>query len=236
MTGSEHKAASQGDVRDAIRISGLCHELDDVAVERLLKIAVPQDYRAREQIFGQGSAANAIYLPCSGSQMVERSVASGQRQVLAFLQRGHYLGFSTSSHYVNSAYTLEASCILRFASQDFFSLAEDYPALRDNIGRISNQVLERVLDHLFAIGQKRAHERVAFLLCQLYAREKTPTEDLLLKLPMRRSDIGDYLGLTLETTSRAFSRLRKDALIDVKGRDHVQILDKEALEALAEVK
>ena len=92
-----------------------------------------------------------------------------------------------------------------------------------------------VMDHLFAIGQKRAHERLAFLVHQLYLRQGRPAPGTVIALPMSRTDIGDYLGLTLETTSRAFSRLRKEGVISTPDHHSVVIEDQEQLEDLAEV-
>ncbi|EED34059.1 transcriptional regulator, Crp/Fnr family [gamma proteobacterium NOR5-3] len=221
--------------RDTLLSSDLCRGLDAALLTQLETIAQPQIFAANQLILRQGRVTDAIYLPCSGSQIVERSAAGGQRQVLAFLQRGDYLGFSTSNQFLYSARALEQSIVLRFPGRDFYALASTAPTLRDNVGQITNQVLARVLDHLFAIGQKRAHERLAFLLWQLWQRQAKDSQRATLELPMRRGDIGDYLGLTLETTSRAFSRLRKDDVIASEGRNRVQILDTEALGRLAEV-
>ena len=179
---------------------------------------------------------DAVFLPCSGCLMVERSGAGGQRQVLAFLYAGYFLGFNTSSRFLYSVVALEKSTVLRFPAENFRKLAQELPALRDNIGRINNLVLSRVLDHLFAIGQKRAHARVAFLLWELWSRAAADGQQHLVHLPMRRADIGAYLGLTLETTSRAFSRLRRDGIIATPDNSSVRILDAGALQELADVK
>jgi CRP-like cAMP-binding protein len=216
--------------------SDLSRGLDAALLAQLEAIAQPHSFAANQLILRQGGEADAVYLPCSGSQIVERSAAGGQRQVLAFLQRGDYLGFSTSNQFLYSARALEKSIILRFPGRDFYALASQAPTLRDNVGQITNQVLARVLDHLFAIGQKRAHERLAFLLWQLWQRQTRDSQTAVLELPMRRGDIGDYLGLTLETTSRAFSRLRADGVIASESRNRVQVLDAQALGRLAEVK
>ncbi len=222
--------------RDTLLISDLCRGLEDEDVARLLAIAQLRGLEADSLILSQGREADAVYLPASGHQLVERSAGNGQRQVLAFLQRGDYLGFSSSQQFLYSARTLTPSIVLRFPARGFYELAEALPALKGNIGQISNQVLARVLDHLFAIGQKRAHARLAFLLWQLWQRVPEKQQaSALIELPMRRVDIGDYLGLTLETTSRAFSRLRDDGLITTAHSQQVQLLDPDALRRLAEV-
>jgi CRP-like cAMP-binding protein len=237
MSGSSSARDSIAELaKNTLFSSDLCRGLDTALLSRLEAIAQPHSFAANQLILRQGREVDAVYLPCSGSQIVERSATGGQRQVLAFLQRGDYLGFSNSNQFLYSARALEKSIILRFPGRDFYALASQAPTLRDNVGQITNQVLARVLDHLFAIGQKRAHERLAFLLWQLWQRQTRNSQTTVLELPMRRGDIGDYLGLTLETTSRAFSRLRADGVIASESRNRVQILDAQALGRLAEVK
>ena len=222
--------------RETLLHSDLCTRLHDAELEALLAIAQFRVAESGAQILVQGAPADAVYLPVSGYQLVERSAGNGQRQVLAFLQRGDYLGFSTSNRFLYSAQALTTSEVLRFPAVQFYALADSVPTLKDNVSQISNQVLARVLDHLFAIGQKRAHARLAFLLWQLWQRLPPAAKDeRRLNLPMRRIDIADYLGLTLETTSRAFSRLRRDGLIKTDHSQTVELLHTEALRELAEV-
>jgi CRP-like cAMP-binding protein len=216
--------------------SDLCRDLSAQQIALLQAAAQPRLYAAGEALVRQGGAIDAVYLPCSGSIMVERSGSNGQRQVLAFLQRGYFLGFNTGDRYLSSAVALEPSHTLRFPIQQFEQLKTDIPVLRDNVGRISNVVLARALDHVFAVGQKRAHARLAFVLWQLWYRASPDGSQKRLILPMRRVDIGDYLGLTLETTSRAFSRLRAERVISTPDKSTVVILDIETLQALADVK
>lgn len=222
--------------RLALEASDLCTGLTPEQVARLRPLAQPRDYRAGDYVLKQGHAADAVYLPCSGCLIVERSSIGGQRQVLSFLQRGYYLGFTSSPHFLYSAMALKKSHLLRFPATPFYALASEIPALKDNVSRINNTVLTRVLDHLFAIGQKRAHARLAFLLWQLRLHASLDGNRELLELPMRRADIGDYLGLTLETTSRAFSRLRREGVIETPSHSTVRVLDSETLQELADVK
>jgi CRP-like cAMP-binding protein len=222
--------------RLALEASDLCTGLASGEIARLRLLAQARDYRAGDFVLRQGRAADAVYLPCSGCIIVERSSIGGQRQVLSFLQRGYYLGFTSSPHFLYSAMALKESHLLRFPAQPFYALAGEIPALKDNVSRINNAVLTRVLDHLFAIGQKRAHARLAFLLWQLRLHANLDGDREILDLPLRRADIGDYLGLTLETTSRAFSRLRRDGVIETPSQNTVRVLDSKTLQELADVK
>ena len=87
---------------------------------------------------------------------------------------------------------------------------------------------------LVSVGQKTAMERIAAFLLNLHARNvNVDTEPDVVKLPMRRSDIGDMLGLTIETVSRTITKLRAMRVIDVVNGTEVHILNSERLEELA---
>ncbi|QFU75537.1 Crp/Fnr family transcriptional regulator [Halioglobus maricola] len=209
--------------------------LSEEEVSAVLALAQVVSVRAGETILRQFDAADAVFLPCSGMILVERSALNGRRQVIDFLRRGDYLGFTATDNYLYSATALEPGTVLRFPRQRFEDACDHIPTLKENLAKINNLVLAGLLDHLFAIGQKRAHERLAFLIHQLQLREHNSDSRQPLALPMNRSDIGDYLGLTLETTSRAFSRLRKEGVISTPDHHSVIVENQEQLDELAEV-
>lgn len=119
-----------------------------------------------------------------------------------------------------------------------------YKALREAV-RTEPAVLEALLDNCDAalgrcrekalmIGRKTASERMAGFLVMMALRIGVPRGDaILLGLPMSRRDIGDSLGLTIETVSRQFSLLRDDRLISTEGRSKVRLLDLPGLESRA---
>lgn len=218
-----------------LRDSDLGVNLGAQDIDSLIAIATLQEFQSGEKILQQFACAGDVYLPCSGMIVLERNAFSGHRQVIGFLKRGDYLGFTPTDSYPYSAVTLVPSTLLKFDRRKFTRLCADIPALQANVSRITNTVLGGLLDHLFAIGKKRAHERVAFLLYQLHQRGADTAKPKAIPLPMKRIDIGDYLGLTLETTSRAFSRLRDEDVIATPDHHSVVILNYTALEELAKV-
>lgn len=220
---------------ETLRHSDVGRGLDEDALQRLLALGQVYTLQPGAEILRQLGHADAVYLPCDGMVMVERNALNGRRQVIDFLRRGDYLGFTATESYLYSATTLEPCTMLKFSRKKFLALCDEIPPLKENMARINNLVLAGLLDHLFAIGQKRAHERLAFLVHQLYLRQGRPAPGTVIALPMSRTDIGDYLGLTLETTSRAFSRLRKEGVISTPDHHSVVIEDQEQLEDLAEV-
>jgi len=220
---------------DTLRSSDVGRGLTEETLDRLLDLGQMQRFQPGEEILRQFGQADAVYLPCSGMVMVERSSLNGRRQIIDFLRQGDYLGFTATDTYLYSATALEPCYMLRFHRRKFTALCDEIPALKENVAWINNRVLAGLLDHLFAIGQKRAHERLAFLIHQLYLRQGRPAPGSVIALPMSRTDIGDYLGLTLETTSRAFSRLRQDEVISTPDHHSVVIEQLDLLIELAEV-
>ena len=219
---------------ETLRGSTLGSGLDEAVLQQLLAVSQLQNHPSGASVLHQQGEANAVYLPCSGMIMIERTAYSGDRQVIDFLSRGDYLGFTSTGQYLYSASTLLPCLLIKFPRGRFDDLCEETPQLKQNVARITNLVLSHVMDHLFAIGQKRAHERLGFLIHAFFQRFGTDTENVI-QLPMNRTDIGDYLGLTLETTSRAFTRLRKEGVISTPDHHSVVIEDLEALQELADV-
>jgi CRP/FNR family transcriptional regulator len=90
-------------------------------------------------------------------------------------------------------------------------------------------------DLMFTTGQRSAIERVAGFLLAFSRRNRRNGENpAALELPMTRADIGDFLGLTIETVSRTLSKLRLVGLIELPKSNHVRLLDIDELESLAD--
>ena len=91
--------------------------------------------------------------------------------------------------------------------------------------------MTRAQEHLLVLGRQNAIERVAAFLVDMTVRQGGLNE---VELPMSRQDIGDYLGLTIETVSRIFSRLRGKGIIKLRGLRTVEIAKLGTLEAMCE--
>ena len=185
-----------------------------------------------ELLCEQYAPADRIYNLIEGMLTVERTTSCGQRQIVAFLFPGDFLGLSFSDEYDYTVRSLTAAKVCAFQRSPFLKVCEQFPTIKSRVSKIHDMILARVLDQLFTLGQKKAHERVSFLLIQLLERQRG-CKDNTLVLHTTRQDIADYLGLTMETVSRAFTRLRQDGLIDLPGSKKVVITDREALRILA---
>ena len=95
--------------------------------------------------------------------------------------------------------------------------------------------LDAARTHLLTIGTRDASGRLASFLLALAKRNERQGQDATeFVLPMRRADIGDFLGLTIETVSRTFSKLKADGVIDLDQGGYVQICDPVALQQIAQ--
>ena len=167
-----------------------------------------------------------------GTLIMERSTSTGRRQVMAFMHPGNFIGIAHNEHYDFTVSALTTAKIREIPVKPFIALQEKSPQLMSNVRRIGGNILAHTLDQVFALGQKKAHERVCFLLKQL-ADRLPPQRNHAIELVMTRQDIADYLGLTIETVSRAFGKLKREGIIEIYSAHTVEILDNKSIEELA---
>ena len=183
-------------------------------------------------LFHQHTPARSVYMLEEGMLMMERSSSTGRRQVMAFMHPGNFIGITHKEHYEFTVSALAPSLVREIPLKPFIALQDELPRLKDNVRSIGGNILAHTLDQVFALGQKKAHERVCFLLKQLSSWQPSQQADRL-ELLMTRQDIADYLGLTIETVSRAFGKLKREGVIDIFSAHTVEILNRDTVEALA---
>ncbi|TXS96415.1 helix-turn-helix domain-containing protein [Parahaliea maris] len=206
--------------------------LSESEVTRLNQISSRRQIPVGGFLMHQHSEANSVYIVEEGVLMMERNSATGRRQVVAFSLSGNFIGIAQNEFYEFSVSALTPVTVKEFPMRAFMELQEQIPQLKDNVRRIGGNILAHALDQVFALGQKKAHERVSFLIQQLLNRKSGPRTRVV-ELVMTRQDIADYLGLTIETVSRAFTKLKQEGIIAIHSAHTVEILDPDALQELA---
>jgi CRP/FNR family transcriptional regulator len=190
---------------------------------------------AKEHAFAEGDVRSHLFRVESGAICLYKVMPDGRRQVLGFAYPGDLVGFGSHAEYQFNAQatkpsrlrSLSWSAVQHTARHDATFGLKLYEA-------ISNE-LAAAHDLLLTTGQRSAAERLAaFLLAMARRAERNGQDAGIIDLPMTRSDIGDFLGLTIETVSRTFTKLRQQGIIDLAQSARVQLLDIEALEELAE--
>ena len=208
------------------------NELAEADIARLDQLVTYRTLAAGEYLFHQHTPGKSVYMLEEGMLMMERSSSTGRRQVMAFMMPGNFIGITYNEHYEFTVSALMPSRVREIPSRPFEALQDEIPKLKENVRRIGGNILAHTLDQVFALGQKKAHERVCFLLKQLSDRFPD-NQRKLIDLVMTRQDIADYLGLTIETVSRAFGKLKREEVINIFAAHKVEILDQEALDEMA---
>ena len=114
----------------------------------------------------------------------------------------------------------------RFPRAALRTLLDDFPLMEKRLLEVASNELVAAQEQMLLLGRKTARERLAsFLLAQ--SRQGMPSghSRQRFRLPMTRIDIADYLGLTIETVSRTFTRLRAEGLIDIVSQSGLVICD-----------
>ena len=187
-----------------------------------------------EHLFHVNDPFQAIYAVRSGSIKTYTPTEDGHEQVTGFHLPGELLGLDAINllHHPCAAKALETTSICEIPFDRLEELSMRLPSLQHQLLKIMSKEILHDQSLLMLLGKKSAEERLAALLLSLSTRYQqrgfSPTD---FYLSMSRNDIGNYLGLAVETVSRLFTRFQDDGLMKV-DRKHILLLDVPALEAL----
>lgn len=187
-----------------------------------------------EHLFSSGDVFTSLYAIRTGFFKTSVSSEDGREQVTGFQMAGEIIGMDgiVSDHHNCNAIALEDAevCVMPFS--DIENLSRELPALQRHVHKIMSREIVRENSVMMLLGNMRAEERLAAFLLnlvqRLHARGLSQSE---LVLRMTREEIGSYLGLKLETVSRAFSKFSDDGIIEVKQR-YVKILSPDVLKKI----
>jgi CRP/FNR family nitrogen fixation transcriptional regulator len=179
---------------------------------------------ANSEIYGQGEKAVALYQVEFGAVRVFRLLADGRRQISGFYVAGEVFGFEADGYHHFFAEAICSSGIRAYRLPPSVEVAHE-------ILPLALQALVRTQEHLLVIGRQNAAERVAAFLVDMMERQGGLRQ---IELVMQRTDIGDYLGLTIETVSRTFSRFKEAGFIRLVNSRTVELVKIDALRSLCE--
>ena len=189
--------------------------------------AVPINYGRNTEIFGERERVQYLYKVVEGAVRTFKILSDGRRQIAGFYLSGDFFGLETENEYTQSAETITKSKVLIIKRDVLAVMARHDPEVARQLLNLTGDELKRVQTHVSLLIQT-ASERVAGFLLDMASR--TGTTDL--ELPMSRQDIGDYLGLTIETVSRVLGDFEAAAAIKRPTAHRVVLCDRAALFAL----
>jgi CRP/FNR family transcriptional regulator len=217
----------------SVRGSSVCAALDKAELRGLEHLGRHVHFSSCETVFAQEEMTTSFYNLLEGVMRLYKLLPDGRRQIVGFALPGDFLGMTTSARHSFSADAIGPVAVCRFSRTSFARFIEDKPHLLRRINELAVRELSQAQDHMVLLGRRSAEEKVAtFLigwrdrLAQLWSPSK------MVPLQMSRQDIADYLGLTIETVSRTFTKLERDGVIEIMPGS-VCLLDPARAEALA---
>ncbi|MCC4266088.1 FNR family transcription factor [Oceanimonas baumannii] len=203
-------------------------ELDNI-IERKKPIQKGQE------LFKAGETLRSLYAIRAGTVKSYTITEQGDEQITAFHLAGDLVGFdaiNTGAH-PSFAQALETAMVCEIPYEVLDELSGKMPRLRQQIMRLMSNEINGDQQMILLLSKKTAEERLAAFLHGLSSRfAKRGFSAREFRLSMTRGDIGNYLGLTVETVSRLLGRFQKNDLITVDGK-YIRILDQSELARLA---
>jgi CRP/FNR family transcriptional regulator, anaerobic regulatory protein len=218
----------------AVRDRAFCSALDDTEIDDLSNISDRKLYRAGETIFAEADEVSSFANIIEGTVKQSKLMPDGRQLITGFLFPGDFVGKVYASKHSSFVEAVTDTYICTFAQGSLENLLDERPHLARRLFNLSNQSLEHAEEWMLLLGRKTAREKLASFILLLSKRADERGEDPdNIHLAMNRSDIADYLGLTIETVSRRFSELKSEQIIQLGAGNMVRLVDRGALNDLA---
>ena len=198
----------------------LCRNMERQVASRMAQQGALLKVQADHVIFHEGDDADSVYEIVKGMVKLYKLLPDGRRQITGFVSAGDLMGLAHDQTFVHTSEAVTDVVVFRIPKARFERFIDEVPGLARSLLNAAQDELHMAHDQLLLLGRKTAIERIASFLLNMSERygEDADGSKMLLPVPMRRCDIADYLGLTIETVSRGLSRLKKDGVVsDVNG-------------------
>lgn len=175
-----------------------------------------------EHLFHQGEPFSSVYAIRAGTIKTYTLTNEGEEQITGFYFPGEMVGMSgfDSEQYPVSAKILETTTVCEIPFERLDELSGQMPELRRQILRTLSKEIRDDQQMMLLLSKKNAEQRVATFLVKLSTRFKARGYSAAhFRLSMSRNEIGNYLGLAVETVSRIFTRFQKMELVRVDGKE-----------------
>lgn len=223
--------------RCAVRPMTICAALPNEQLNLLTRVMTHRRHGAGEVVFDEGDVADSVFNVTRGAVKTYKLLPDGRRQITGFLFEGDFFGLVGPGRdsYAFSAETITAVEVCRFDRRRLDDLLEHNHELEHRMLGIASNELAALQDQMLLLGRKTAKERLASFIVQLSRRAVgRGLADDPVHVPMSRSDIADYLGLTTETVSRTMTQLKTSGVIALMSESRINVRDPVALSEMAE--
>ncbi len=223
---------------EACHVRGLtvCDALDADGLHQLDGMSSHVAYERHRTLIEEGEPLNRVFNVIEGLIKTYKLLPDGRRQITNFLLPGDFFGLAGTHTAPHSAEAITDAVVCSYPRDAFEGVIRAHPDAERRMMQMAHQELAAAQEQMVVLGRMTAGERVAWFILDLARRGEMrgqPRDDRV-DLPMSRADAADYLGLTVETVSRTFTRLRKQGMFDLPSPHLVVIRDRDALRQLAE--
>jgi len=187
------------------------------------------NFAQNRDIYEEGDEADIFYKVVSGVVRTCKFLGDGRRQIDAFHIAGDLFGLEMRHSHSLCAEAVSGCTVISYRRRGIEALAANDEVLSRQLFLYAMRNLARAQEHSLLLGRGSAVEKVAAFLIEV--SEPMPDAKVI-SLAMTRQDIGDYLGLTVETVSRTFSQLEREAFIELPSARQIWVKDRDALRRL----
>lgn len=219
-----------------VRASSLCGSLSDEELVSLNRLGRRRIVQAGQIVSWAGDPASMFANVISGALKITALTVDGREQIVGLLFPGDFVGQLFSDKTQLTVTAMVESDLCTYPRSAFEAMLDTFPRLERTLLQRVLASLNEARDRMLTLGRKTAQERVAGFIQYLAMRSgdvrTDGTVDVI--LPVNRTEMADYLGLTIETICRQLTRLRTMSVIafGASPRD-CRILDSEQLDYLA---
>ncbi|OCK53632.1 helix-turn-helix domain-containing protein [Bradyrhizobium sp. LMTR 3] len=189
-------------------------------------IASEFSYRKDEEIYGEGEPSEYVYQVVRGAVRTYKLLSDGRRQIGAFHLPGDVFGLDAGSTHRLTAEAVADTTVRLVKRRSLEAAAGSNVQVAHNLWTMTAGDLRHAEDHMLLLGRKTAMEKVATFLLEM---DRRLAKTGMVALPMCRRDIGDYLGLTLETVSRALSQLSDQGILAFSSARQIMLRNRQRL-------
>jgi CRP/FNR family nitrogen fixation transcriptional regulator len=189
-------------------------------------VATQFSYQKDEEIYGEDEPAEYVYQVISGAVRTYKLLSDGRRQIGAFHLPGDVFGLESGAAHRLAAEAIVDTTVRLVKRLSLEQAAGTDVKVAQKLWTMTASDLRHAEDRMLLLGRKNALERVANFLLEMDRRLAVAG---MMALPMCRRDIGDYLGLTLETISRALSQLHGEGVLGFSGARQIVLRNRQRL-------
>jgi CRP/FNR family transcriptional regulator len=222
-----------------VRNRAICAGLDERELVALSTMGRRRNVAAGEPLIWEDEDTLLVANVIEGVLKLTTSTEDGREQIVGVAYASDFIGRPFGSTSRASVVALTDARVCVFARHDFNGFAREHPALEHKLLERTLAELDRTRGWMMLLGRKTASEKIATFLLDMSERfgdagcapVQAPAPRFA--LPFSRQQVADLLGLTIETVSRQFTKLKQDGVIGLPSRREVDVIDRRALVVLA---